>query len=304
MIKFQTNKFLPNIIGDGNVLPKSLEQFGLRERYIVPIICTFSLLSVQLVTSIDFILNIRVDILRACTSLITATVFLMSIQIYWHFMINRKQFYSLVDAVEDIVGESVCDRCTVDYCRINLLTRSIDCRNEANRSPGNLHRNRRENQICFEFFFVYYCRTRCHVFHSFSICGLSLVLGCLYCGFVVLFLSNVVTEYRLFLGFPMHFSKIEISRMPFEVTTARCAFLASMQFSALFHGAAIFYLVTSLLIEVTMYSASILADITTTFSQLDRLSKTENPERLMLEHCKGAVDLHEWINRYLLSRFG
>lgn len=78
MIQFRTKKILKNTIGDGNMFdmlpkfPKKLEKFRLRECLVVPVIFTLLLHSVQLMAVIDFVLNIRVDLLRACSSLAQA----------------------------------------------------------------------------------------------------------------------------------------------------------------------------------------------------------------------------------------
>lgn len=109
IVTLRTKVFLQNLIGDGDMLPRlplMLWTPWLRERFIVPFVIIFWLLPIQLGSSVNFVLNVRGDLVHACASLIPALCFSIWIVIYWHFLINRKRFYSLFNDVEDIVYES------------------------------------------------------------------------------------------------------------------------------------------------------------------------------------------------------
>lgn len=109
IVTLRTKVFLQNLIGDGDMLPRLPMMFWnawLRERFIVPFVITFSMFSIQLGNSIDFVLNVRDDLVHACALLISALGFSIWIVIYLHFLFNRQRFYSLFNEVEDIVYES------------------------------------------------------------------------------------------------------------------------------------------------------------------------------------------------------
>lgn len=98
-----------NIIGDGNILPNLPKWFGnaiLRERYVVPILFSVAMIAVQIMTMVDFFINIQIDITRAFTSLSCTLAMTVWIANHCYFLINRGRFYSLFDEVEVIVGES------------------------------------------------------------------------------------------------------------------------------------------------------------------------------------------------------
>lgn len=99
------------------------------------------------------------------------------------------------------------------------------------------------------------------------------------------------------------FTLHNLFRTPFEVnTTARCASLVLWQAIAFLCPVEIFYSIISMFIELTMYTASFLQDITTIINQADRLSNDKISEQLMFDHWKNAVILHERVNRYSLYK--
>lgn len=109
MITIRTKKIFQDTIGDGDLLPNLPEKFrkvALRERIFVPIVYSVLLFSVILSSSINFVLNIREDLIRACVSLLPAIGQAILLAVYWHFLVNRSKFYSLFNEVEDIVYES------------------------------------------------------------------------------------------------------------------------------------------------------------------------------------------------------
>lgn len=89
------------MIGDGNMLPDRL-----REHFIVPITVLISMISLHVMSTVDFLSNDHDNIIQACTSLSCTIDFTIWIATYLHFWINRKQFYSLFDDVADTVNGS------------------------------------------------------------------------------------------------------------------------------------------------------------------------------------------------------
>lgn len=205
MIKFQTENIVRNIIGDGNLLPalpRRFQKFRIRERFVVATIFTIPMHSIQLLTAINFVFNIRKDLISACTSSIVVLSFLCILAIYWHYFINRERFYSLFNDVEDIIRKSVCERplffshcCESVYV---LLIQSINCRDEIGSKPGNLHKNGAKRKILFECGFVCFCRNPRYAFKSIHISGISLDPGKVQHRLMDFFLSSLVIERGLY----------------------------------------------------------------------------------------------------------
>lgn len=59
----------------------------------------------------------------------------------------------------------------------------------------------------------------------------------------------------------------------------------------------VFCIVFCLLIGVMIFEKACLLDIMSIFAQIDQLTKCENSETLQLQYIKGAVVLHERVNR-------
>lgn len=49
-----------------------------------------------------------------------------------------------------------------------------------------------------------------------------------------------------------------------------------------------------------MYAKTITLDIKSLFDHMDYLAKSKIPEFRMLECLKEAVDLHEWVNKWVI----
>lgn len=108
MITVQTKRVFQNTIGDGDVLPnipKWCKIVGLWERTIIPIVYSFSLLSIMFSISIDFVSNVGQDLICSCTSFMSVLGLLLLLAHFWYYLINRNRFYSLFDEVERIVNE-------------------------------------------------------------------------------------------------------------------------------------------------------------------------------------------------------
>lgn len=181
MIKFRTKNILRDILGDGNLLPclpRRLDRFLLRERLVVPAIFTIPMHSIQLLTAINWILNIRKDLISACSSSIVVLSFLCMLGIYWHYCINRDRFYALFNDVEDTIHGSVCERPKVIVHFVNLLLiRSVHCRDGVGSEPGNLHENGTKRWTWFELGFACFYRNFRYASESIHISGISLVSG-------------------------------------------------------------------------------------------------------------------------------
>lgn len=90
-------------------------------------------------------------------------------------------------------------------------------------------------------------------------------------------------------------------RTPFEQNTAT-SYAIVIMFEALVVTCVVslISLVICLFLSSMIYVKACLLDVESIFLQVNRLSKCENSESLMIESCKEAADLHERINRYFL----
>lgn len=92
---------MQNINGEGDILP------NLRVKFIVvPMMFMLSMGSLYITSFFHFLFNVRDDFIHACSSLMVAVGILHVEAVYSHFWINRTEFYSLFDEVEDIVYRS------------------------------------------------------------------------------------------------------------------------------------------------------------------------------------------------------
>lgn len=101
MIVFEINKIFQKIIGLHSYGPGS--HWG----YIIaPILVSIPMLLLVFSIVLNFILNIRDETNMIWSTLPTAIAIFIFNVLYWHLLINRRNFYSLFDDMQDIIGES------------------------------------------------------------------------------------------------------------------------------------------------------------------------------------------------------
>lgn len=90
-------------------------------------------------------------------------------------------------------------------------------------------------------------------------------------------------------------------RTPFEQNTAtRCAAIVLFEALIVSFVLSVICVVICLFLSSMLYVKGCLLDIKSILLAINRLSKHENSESLMVGCCKDAVDLHERVNRYFL----
>lgn len=97
----QTGKYIRNIVGDGNLLAHCF-----RERALIPIVMLINL-SILLSASFGgFMTNMYDDLIRALSSFAGFVALMIWETLYWNFLLNRKQFYLLLDDLEALIVQS------------------------------------------------------------------------------------------------------------------------------------------------------------------------------------------------------
>lgn len=97
MIVFASNMFFHKLVG---------EESNSRYMIILPILTSLLPFTILVASIINFVAKPPDDGNSAWTSLPTVFVYLMVTTNYWNLIVNRRQFYSLLMDVRDVVNES------------------------------------------------------------------------------------------------------------------------------------------------------------------------------------------------------
>lgn len=295
MISFRSPHILQTMIGKAHLLPNYLT-----EQIIVPFVISIFPLAIIIAGTVDFILNCRENLIRACNALIPVLGYVVMLTIYWHFTINRQRFYLIFDEMKVIVGTSTNDNCLHPPGLTGLFLISG-------------WKYQAAIYVETEKEIKYFVRS-CWNYIVLPIVGMS----CMPCVMAAYFwcignysLKSWIFFYNLWwaMVFGELMPKLKLNRIssgldyrtPFVIdSTAKSILVVTWQFCSLFCVMSIFYLMMSVVIELTAYAESLLRDVKTIFNEMDRLVKADSNDTIVetIENCVKALVLHERINEY------
>lgn len=114
MIVLEVSKIFQNLIG--------LESFGGGKYHkyfniIAPSLVSVPTFLLTLWTTLNFIWNVKENILVALSSMQSASGFFMMTSLHWSLLINRAYFYSLFEDMQAIVTDSTYDSCGLELAQ-------------------------------------------------------------------------------------------------------------------------------------------------------------------------------------------
>lgn len=132
MVVLETTKFFQRIIGLTFNGPGSHSVY-----VIVPALVTIPMVLLVVSISLNFFWSTK-DTSNAWSTLPTTIAISVFIILYWYLVVKHRQYYSLFEDLQGIVGESVCGRRFLCVALAQLYVHLILCRNPSARQQKTL----------------------------------------------------------------------------------------------------------------------------------------------------------------------